>query len=294
MAPELLDDSILGEYEKILSYGGFGTGKTFSAGTMPGRIYFLVIGGKNELKTLRSPDFVNKYPEKNGMIALDWVKENLGLRGTFKEAEAYDLACDKLDEALALDAKGDMPFDSLVIDAATGLRGVAMNKAIEITYDMASGKDKSALTRLRKEGILIPGDNDWGSEQSLIWKFINWCYELDKHFLLITHEWIDAKTDLGSKTTTVLHRRPLFTGKHRQEIPQMFDNVWRFSVSGGGKSRQFEAQTVGDDITDAKTRVGGVLDINMRDVNYEKCIEQMKDWKELLKRREEMRAKKKK
>jgi len=159
---------------------------------------------------------------------------------------------------------------------------------------MATGKDKSALTRLRNEGILIPGDNDWGSEQSLIWKFINWCYELDKHFLLITHEWIEAKTDRGTKTTTVLHRRPLFTGKHRQEIPQMFDNVWRFSVSGGGKNRQFEAQTVGDDITDAKTRVGGVLDINLRDVNYEKCIQQMKDWKTELKRREELRAKKRK
>lgn len=280
MPPILVDDSIVGEHEKFLIYGSFGTGKTFAAGTMPGTIFSLVLGGKNELKTYRAPDFLKAHPEKDGMIYMDWVREKIGRRGIVSKAEAYDIACDKLDEALDLEKKGDFQFDSLVIDAATGLRNVAMNKAIEITHDMAKGKEKTALTRLKDYGIRMPQDQDYGSEQSLIWKFVNWVFELEKHVCLITHEWIEAKTDRGTRTQTVISRKPLFTGKHRTDIPMMFDNVWRFSVSSGERSRQFDVQTIGDDIIEAKTRYGGVLGPMERNINFEKVIERFKNWRE--------------
>lgn len=272
MTPKLIDDSVVGEREKFLVYGRMGTGKTFSAGTMPGNVYVLVLGGFNEVKTLRSKDFREKYPDKEGKLYLDYVKESLGKRGIFMQANAYDWACDKLDEALELEEKGDFQFDSLVIDSATMMRSFAMNKAIEITSDLAKSADKTALTRLKTHGIVLAGDQDWGAEQSLMWKFINWCFELDKHFLLITHEWNAEKHSRGTREVTITSVKPLFTGKHRVEIPQMFDNVWRFTVSGGERSRVFEAQTVGDDIIDAKTRMGGIIGAVERDINYTKII----------------------
>lgn len=274
--PQLLDDSVVGEREKFLVYGRMGTGKTFSAGTMPGNVYILVLGGFNEVKTLRSKDFKEKYPDKEGKLYFDYVKEPLGKRGVFQSASAYDWACDRLDDALEAEAKGDFRFDSLVIDSATTLRSFAMNKAIEITSDLARSADKTALARLKKHGIVIAQDQDWGAEQSLVWKFISWCFELDKHFLLITHEWNAEKHSRGSRETTITAVKPLFTGKHRVEVPNMFDNVWRFTASGGERSRVFEAQTVGDDIVDARTRMGGIISVMERNVNYTQIIERYK------------------
>jgi hypothetical protein len=270
--PILLDDSIIGEREKFLLYGNPGSGKTFAAGTMPGHIYFLIFGGSNELKTLRSKHFREKHPRKEGMVHYDFIKESLGKRGIFQSANAFDWACDRLDEAIAAEVAGDFRFDSIVVDAATGLRKYAMNKAIELTYDLAKSPDKTALKRLRDHGVVVPQDQDWGMEQSLVEKFLNWCFELDKHFCLITHEWNAEKHDRGTRETTITAIKPLFTGKHRNEIPQMFDNVWRMKVEGAEKARIFTAQTVGDEKVDAKTRLGGILDIEWRNPNLEEAI----------------------
>lgn len=274
--PHPVDGSIVGEREKFLIYGGFGTGKTFASGTMPGQVYHLVFGGPNELKTLRSPDFMGMYPDAAGKHHFDYVKENLGARGIFQAANAYDWACDRLDEALLAEEKGDFKFDSLVLDGATGLRSFGMNKAIEITSDMAASQQKTALQRLKNHGIIIAGDNDWGAEQSLTMKFLNWVFELDKHLLIITHEWRQEKHDRKTRESTIVQVSPLFTGKHRVDVPAMFDNVWRFTVSGGERSRVFEVQTVGDDVVDAKTRYGGLLSAVERNINFTDAIEAFK------------------
>jgi hypothetical protein len=127
---------------------------------------------------------------------------------------------------------------------------------------------------------LLVGDNDYGAEQSLVFKFINWVFELDKHVCFITHEWVETKTNRATRETSVVARKPLFTGKHRTDIPMMFDNLWRFQVVGGERARQFEAQTVGDEVIDAKTRYGGVLPPIIRDVNFEEVINRFKSYRQ--------------
>lgn len=284
--PQVLDSSVVGKNEKILIYGQPGTGKTYLSGTMPGNIYILLIGGENELKTLTSPDFLNKYPEKQGKIAFDWVKEKRGPRGKFKSADAFDQACDLLDEALELDKKGEVPeigsFDSLVIDNMTMLNTLQMNKAIEINYGITSDKSKTTLKQLRDENIIIPGDNDWMSQMSLMTQFVDWLFNIDKHVLCVAHEWRQKSYNRSSRETTVTEYRPLFTGKHREDIPMMFDNVWRTYTSGGGRSTQYEVQTQSDSKTLAKTRFGGVIPNIMRDANLTNCIEQMVETAEEL------------
>lgn len=266
--PQLLNSSIIGERSKYLSFGEMGSGKTFAAGTMPGRIYVLCIGGGNEVITLMSPDFKQKHPEKNGLITWDSVKESLGKRGIFTKPTGYDAACDLLDVALELDRKEEVLFDSLVVDGSTGLRGFAMNKSMQITYDTAKTADKTSLKKMQEHGIVTPRDNDYFGEQSLIWKFVNWCFSLDKHFNLITHVWKESKTDRASRESTVTKRQPAFTGKQRDSIPTLFDNVWYFETSGGKRSTVYEARTQGDEVVQARTRVGGVLPAVYRDVDY--------------------------
>ena len=275
--PQVLGPDIIGQYEKFLSFGGVGSGKTHAAGTMPGRVYFLCVGGANEIKTLMGPAFRGKHPEKEGLFTYDTIKEKLGSRGTFTQAAGYDLLCDAIDKALALDKSGEMPFDSLVLDGATGTRGLAMNKSMEITYATAKSADKASLTKFREHGIVIPQDNDYFGEQSLMWKLVNWCFSLDKHFNLITHEWKEVKRDRGNRTENVTSRKPAFTGKQRDDIPTLFDNVWHFSATGGGKSIQFEAQTVRNDKVECRTRFGGVVPAMYRDVDYTATIKKFQE-----------------
>ena len=274
--PRPIDASIIGEREKVLLYGEGGVGKTYTAGTMPGNVYFLVFGGPNEVKTLMSPDFRKKYPKKADKLFFDYAAEPLGKRGHFKSADAYDQACDLLDEATELEKKGDFSFDSLVIDAATGLRRFAMNKAMEVNFHRATtGTAKTALARLRDENIIIPGDNDWMSEMSLTTQFMDWVFRMDKHVCVCTHVWQTKKRDRASGETIITDQKPLFTGKNREEIPTMFDNVWYVSSIEKGRGIISQIQTVGDSNTYAKTRMGGALAPIVRDPNLEEIFKKL-------------------
>lgn len=274
--PKPVDASIIGLHEKILLYGLGGSGKTFTAGTMPGNVYFIVFGGANEIKTLMSQDFRKKHPEKDGKLFFDYAVEEIGSRGHFVSATAYDMACDLIDDALEQERKGDFQFDSVVIDSATGLRRFGMNKAMEVNYHRATGKAKTALQRLRDENIIIPGDNDWMSEMSLTTQFMDWVFRLPKHVCVCTHEWQVKQRDRATGESQVTSRLPLFTGKNREEIPAMFDNVWHIKPKNTGRGIIAEAVTVADEFTFAKTRMGGILAPLERDPDLTKLIEKMR------------------
>lgn len=275
--PTPIDASVVGQHEKIILYGLGGSGKTFTAGTMPGNVYFIVFGGPNEIKTLMSADFRKKHPHKEGKLFFDYAVEEVGSRGHFKTATAFDQACDLLDEALELERKGDFQFDSVVIDSATGLRRYGMNKAMSVNYGIAKSKDKTALARLRENNIIIPGDNDWMSEMSLTSQFMDWVFRLEKHVCVCTHEYQSKKKDRASGDVTVESRMPLFTGNNRESIPTMFDNVWWVSPKETGRGIIAQVHTVATANTYGKTRMGGVLPPIIRDPNLEEIINAMKE-----------------
>lgn len=276
---QVVDEAVVGEHEKILLYGAPKTGKTFAAATAPGNIYFLVIGNDNEIKTVQSPDFLDKYPEKRGRIAFDSVTETRGDRGSFEQARAFDEACDLLDQAIEEDEAGDFVLDggidTIVIDNATMLNTVQMNKAIEFNHARQSSKNKTTLTQLKEEGLLIPGDNDWMSQMSLMSKFVTWLFRLNYHVIFVAHEWKETSYDRSTRQRSVNKVRPLFTGKHREDIPMMFDNVWRMTAEGGGRSRRYCATTQGNEKVLAGTRFGGVLNEKIRDLDISEAIEKM-------------------
>lgn len=279
--PKILTNEILQEPEKILLYGAPKTGKTFLAATAPGDIYFLVVGPRNELKTLMSPSFRQLYPDKK--ISYDYVMEKVGKRGQFIEADGFDIACDTLDEALQLHEKGDLPIDTLVIENASTLIEMQMNKAMEINYySGGDNKANKALSKLREDNIRVMGDNDWGSAQSLMTQFASWIFKLPFHVILIAHEWIVESQDRKTKNKIIHAIQPSFIGKHRTDMPRMFDNVWRTTVEGGGRNARFSLTTLGTDggssapTIVAGSRVGGVLPEKMYDADLTDIIEKFK------------------
>lgn len=271
MSPTHLTSEVVGRFEKFLIYGEPGTGKTFTAGTAPGPIYAISVGNLNEIKTLLGPTFKAVMPDQQ--IYYDVAEESMGDRGVFDEAVGFDHVCDLLDEAVRLDKDPteDFSFETLIIDNATVLGNYAMNKAMEVGYQTANSKSKTALAKLRKLNIVTPADNDWMSQMSLMGQFVNWLFRLKKHVVLIAHEWHETTTDRVSHTAKITSAKPLFTGKQRTEIPGLFDNVWRMDRNGQFFEARTEASSHPFPLT-AKTRIGGVLDADYRNPNLSEAI----------------------
>jgi len=272
MTPQLISPAILDDNEKCLLYGVAGTGKTFAALTAPEPILFLAIGGENEAKTYFSKQFQSKYGKKE--IYVEAIKENIGARGKIIKATGFDLVCDALDTALELDAKGEMQFNTLVIDNATMLSAMQAHKVIEITSKGASADKDSAYEKFKKSGILTLYDSDYKAIQSLMWQWVNWVFSLPKNVVFIAHEYIDTVPNRKTQSQDVVGVKPQFYGRHRTDIPNMFDNVWRFQRNG----QEYEARTVSQgkpyEIV-AKTRVGGVLSANYSDVNLTQAFDRL-------------------
>jgi len=184
--PVPLTAEIMEDNEKVLLYGHPGTGKTHAALTAPEPIYFLAIGAPNEAKTYFSKLFQDKHGKKE--IFIDVALEPTERMGRFKNAIGFDHACTLLDGALELDDRGEMEFATIIIDNATVLQEMQMNKVIEI---WAAGKEPGVDTtydKFREEGILAPADHDYGAAQGLMGKLVSWLFTLDKNIVLVAHE----------------------------------------------------------------------------------------------------------
>lgn len=269
---------ILGEQEKFLLYGDYGTGKTFAALTAPEPIYALGVGGTNEFKTVYSKQFIEKVGRRE--IFFDAVKETRGEFGAITDnPDGLDNVKSVVEAAVERDIKEGLGIQSIVVDNATVLEDYMMNKAIAAEFAIMGGGDKAVLVREREWGIRKPQDTTWNGAMSLMSQFSSWLFELPYHIILVCHERKEFTKDDGGKgrSQKLIGVGPIFVGQQRTLIPNKFDNVWRMTVSGGGRSKQFQAQTVGDAIVAAKVRVGGFLDPNAeRDINLTDVIAQFK------------------
>lgn len=238
------------------------------------------------MKTRWSKAFVERYPEKE--IYFDEIKETYGERGDITDnPTGNDEVGDKLDELLAAIESGSIPKPAtIVVDNMTVLEEYQMNKAMIAGYELAGNKEKTALARLRDQGIIKPGDNDWGAAQSIMNKFMNFMSKLPFHLVVVAHEYKEfaSKKSLGEgRGERVLEGvYPLFVGKQRTDMARFFDNVWHTTVSGSGRNQQYIVQTSGDDTIVAGTRVGGLLDQHENDLDLTKVINDLQDYAKTL------------
>lgn len=263
--------------EKSLIYGGSGVGKTFTALTAPDPIWFLGIGGPNELKTHFGKDFMRKHGRRE--VHTTWVKEDREEHGQMSDnPNGFDLVCDAIDGFIEWDQASGVGVQTIVVDNATYLEHYIMNKAIAAEYSMSSKVDKAVLTREREYGIRKPHDSTYGGAQSLMDNIVRWLFELPYNIVFVAHEYLTTEQIEGTRERRLVSREPLFVGKQRTTIPNLFDNVWWCYASGGGRSRQFRVQTIADEKTVAKTRVGGVLSDPETDLNLTDAFNELQQY----------------
>lgn len=106
---------------------------------------------------------------------------------------------------------------------------------------------------------------------------VRWLFELPFHIVLVAHEYQTFIQKDNSRERQLIGVAPLFVGQQRIMIANAFDNVWRTTTGGGGRNQQFNIQTVGDEIVSAKTRVGGILHAQERNLSLTDVINSFKE-----------------
>lgn len=259
-------------------YGPAGSGKTDFAGSCGERSLYIDVGRSSE--TFHGASFKQRRGAYKGIyvpITEAGSKTNYIMPD---KAEAYDMVCDVIDEALL---KIFDQFDVVILDELSAFGRFAMNKGLEI--NQGTGKSK-ANEASKKWDMILPGKQDFGTEMGLVKNFLAGTIDLlkknGKHFLVIAHERylyqsVTNKDGVKVETDVISKILPSFTGKKDIDaIPNMFDLVWHTETVRNGENYIYRMRTQGDDILVAKTRYGGIFKSIETDLDFPKVIERIK------------------
>lgn len=248
-------DLVLDDKWKLLIFAQFKMGKTFGALTFPRPN---VIDFDHGIRTVINPEFIRQHGYKD--IQYFQPIREANSQGVPKNYNAFDAACKYFDDCMS-PAKRDS-FDTWVLDSCTTLIDMAQDKAIILLGDSTfKGAGSQTFAEAQKKGLVVPKKQDYGAERSMTESFVRMLRDSGKHCVIICHEREISKDD-GTLTAIV----PLLTGKSQQDIPIMFDEVYRLTVKRQGEEifriLQTEPSTV--------ERVGSRLGIkNGTPWNYE-------------------------
>lgn len=283
ISPEL----VLSGSEKFLLYGDPKVGKTHCALTLPPPIYYICTGSKDELQTFYSKRFqekkyVNKLLEKD--LLVDYV--NLTFNWKLGEVNGYDQVKNLIEKALELEQKGEIHFNSIVIDNITTLTELQIEKAIRLadTSRPAGATGKSTAEKFDQTGVMQVADFEWKDVMNMMQKFLGELLVLNKNFAIIAHEWTQTVSDRGTKQVVEVAIKPSFIGKQRDTMANLFSNIWRIYPSG----QLSAARTVGKDKDPniiAGTRIGGIIPDDYPDPDLSFVINKFKAHAEEMSRK---------
>ncbi len=226
---------------RILVYGRSGSGKTFGAGTFPRPVFMDFDKG---IATLRNPNFVSKYGVRD-IIYEQFTEKSIAKGGVVSVHNAFDDAYTFYQMMMKPD-KVDT-FDTWVIDTATSLSEIALNKALIF---MGGQKLSNTHATAMAQGVVVPKIQDFGAERSLIEQFVAMVLGSKKHVVLLCHEKELYEGDV------VVGRVPLLTGKGVEAICSQFDEVYNLQPQRRGPDivRSLVTEQVGRNM--AKSRLG--------------------------------------
>ena len=236
-----LQDFVNTDILKVLVYGRSGSGKTFGAGTFPRPIFMDFDKG---IATLRNPIFVAKY----GLRPIEYeqfTEKSVTKGGVVSKHNAFDDAFLYYEKMMKPD-KVDT-FDTWVIDTATSLSAIALNKAlIFMGQNKLSQTHQTAMT----QGVVVPKLQDYGAERSLIEQFVEMVLGSGKHVVLLCHE---KELYVDDKVVGII---PLLTGKGVEAICSLFDEVYNLQPQRQGTEikRALVTEQIGRNM--AKSRLG--------------------------------------
>lgn len=234
----------------LLLYGNSGTGKTYFIGSSGDRT--LIVTPSNGVATLKSALFKSQ-------IGANPFLEEVNEAPIPTRAEAFDKYSDIID--LYLEKHTD-EIDTIVVDDATALRRVALNKGLELNNKLGLSK-----TINKSKEVIVPAVQDYGIEMNLIEQFVREyttrCKGFGKNFILTAHERLTYdKGDAMGDAPIIRKISPGFTGKtFPDDITGLFDLTWHTEVKGGGDRIFYQIRTQPDSVTVAKTRWGGLFPV---------------------------------
>lgn len=220
-------------------------GKTWGAATWPRPNFIDFDGG---LASVGQPAWRKRYGNRSieYQTFVEKTKNNLGV---VTQHNAFDDACRYFDEWMK-PGKRDQ-FDTWVVDSVTALTIAALNKSIILLGTKALSVTSTTLEKAIKTGAIYPVLQDWGAERSLVEQFMRMVKDSGKHALLLCHE-----GEQRDKEGTLIALEPLMTGKSKEIIPAMFDELWYLRVERKGPDVVRYLQTQPDGLRKCGTRIG--------------------------------------
>jgi hypothetical protein len=277
-----INSSIIGGADKFLIYGDPGTGKTHLALTAPPPILYLCTGLQEELQTFYGKNFQEKYKMLHGRylredeVLFDAV--DLAFSWKNEDATGFDQVKDMIQKAVNMEKAGEIKFNSIVIDNVTTLTELQIEKAIRLANlsRPPEATSKSTEQKYIESGVLQVADFEWKDVMNMMSKFLSEAFVLDdKVFVVIAHEWEQVVTDRATKVQSTTKVKPAFIGKQRDQIANLFSNVWRMYNIG----QITAARTVGKDANPeiiAKSRIGGVISTDWHDPSLQLAIQKFR------------------
>ena len=148
-------------------------------------------------------------------------RRNLDTKGVPKDYSAFDEACKHFDTWMTAGYRNR--FDTWVLDSSTTLIDASQDKAIILLgSDAYKGAGSKTYEEAKKYGLVSPKKQDFGSERSMTEQFVRMLKDSGKNVVILSHE-RELTDDSGNVTAIV----PLLTGKSQEDVPIMFDEVYR-------------------------------------------------------------------
>ena len=209
---------------RILLYGEFGTGKSYSLRTIPEPhrgVYILDLDkGTSGISGVgKAGDFRGFHPDKMGMV------------GRKEAPVAYEQCKDKLQ---ALHKSGDNAIRTIVIDSFTELYASILDWVL---YSNNKALDSP------------PSQPDYGIALRLAIKFVEALCEMRKNIIVICHE-----STHQNDVTGVVKITPAMTGQLAVRLPGYFDEVLHCGVKGRGDKAEYIWETRPTGLAVARTR----------------------------------------
>ncbi len=212
-------ESTSAKFNRILIYGGTGTGKTYS------------------LQTFRLPLWVDSFDPGGSVCLCAYVREGKAVVCSQYEDENWD------------DPKAFNAWDK---DFNDRLRSGIFENIGTYCLDSATTWAQAAMNVILKQSGRaggVPHQNDWYPQMVLIEKGLRRIMNLPCDVVFICHD--DAVKD---ELTGGLSKLPLLTGKLTKRIPLLFSEMYYAKVGRTSKGAEYQWQTVSDSQVAARSR----------------------------------------
>ncbi len=257
----------LSEQLRILIYGKSKAGKTAGAGTFPRPNFIDMDQG---IGTLVNPWWLDTYGYRPSVMYEQFPERAKRIKGVPSAHNSFDDACRYFDACMnPKGAKWTSPstgavhevhpdmFDTWILDSGTTLSQAASLKGVILlgSKDMGGKPLSQTFASAQATGLILPRQQDFGAERSMVEQFIDMLYGSGKHFVLICHE-KEVYNEAGNLERIV----PLLTGQSTERVPLKFDEVYNLRVQKAGTELNRYLQTKDDGIRLAGTRALGLPD----------------------------------